>query len=439
MDFQGLTGKVITPSDKEYQFLRLEYNRDINKFPLAIVYCYNNTDVSNAIKWCRKNDISLRIRTGGHNYEGYSTSNGALVVDTTYMNNIEIDEKNDVVKIQAGARLGKVYSELAKKGYAFAGGTCPTVGISGLTLGGGIGLSCRNFGLTTDNLLELEMINAKGAKITANNHENPKLFWACRGAGGGNFGVATSYIFKAQKVNKVTVIELRWDNESREDFVELWQYWLKTADKRISCFAGFNKEGIYLNGFFYGTEAEAKLILKDFLLLPNLLENSYIEYVAFIDAIKAIGAFYDPPNKFKATGRFVYKPLSRKDIRKLVQYIDNSPGTDECFIRLYSLGGAIDEIPNNHTAYYYRKAEYILGITADWKEDNEANEYKNWVEKVFRFVKPLTNGSYVNFPYAELADYGYEYYGKNYYLLKEVKKLYDPTNFFKFQQSIRPY
>jgi hypothetical protein len=438
MNFDGLTGRVITPSDKDYCLLRLEYNRDINKFPLAIVYCYSPMDASNAIKWCRRNQIGLRIRTGGHNYEGYSTDTDVIVIDTSFMNQIEIDSEQDIVKIQAGSRLGSIYLKLAEEGYAFNGGTCPSVGISGLVLGGGIGLSCRNFGLVIDNLLEIQIVNDNGLLITANRQNNPELFWACRGAGGGNFGVVTSYSFRIHKVDKVTLIQLRWDETSRERFLVLWQHWLKTADRRISCFAGFNKEGIYLNGFFYGNKAEAEEILKGFLLLPGLLANSSIAYVPFIYAVRAIGAFYGPPGRFKATGRFVYKTLSENNIKRLVKYVDNSPGEDNCYIRVYSLGGEIKKIPNNYSAYYYRNAKYIIGITSDWEKEDNAKLYKDWVAEVFQYVKPLTYGSYVNFPYAELENYGYAYYGKNYHNLRKIKKTYDPDNIFKFQQSIRP-
>lgn len=438
MDFSGLTGKVVTPYDKEYPFLRLVYNRAISKFPVALVYCYNSFDVANAVKWCRKNNVELRIRTGGHNYEGYSTANGLLVIDTTYMNNVYIDTKKDIVKIQAGTRLWKVYSSLAKEGYAFAGGTCPTVGISGLVLGGGIGLSSRLFGLTCDNLLSFDLVNSNGHTIKANKQINSDLFWACRGAGSGNFGVATNYTFKIHKVNMVTVIQLRWDKTSRREFVELWQGWLRNADKRISCFAGFSKDGIYLNAFFYGYALEAKEILKDFIKLPNLLEESSIKYVPFIEAVKDIGAFYGPPNSFKATGRFVYKSLSRENINKLVDYVDNSPEGAECNIRLYTLGGAIKEIPIDGSAYFYRNASYILGITAEWEKNIKEGLYINWVNQVFNYVEPLTRGSYVNFPYSELKDYGYEYWGKNYCKLREVKSKCDPDNFFRYQQSIEP-
>lgn len=439
MDFSELTGKVVTPYDKEYPFLRLVYNRAINKFPIALVYCYSSFDVSNAIKWCRKNNIEPRIRTGGHNYEGYCTANGVLLIDTTYMNNVYIDTKKDIAKIESGTRLWKVYSSLAKEGYGFAGGTCPTVGISGLVLGGGIGLSSRLFGLTSDNLLSLDLINSKGISIRANKNNNSDLFWACNGAGAGNFGVATSYTFKVYKVSKVTVIQLRWDNKSRSKFMELWQKWLKTADDRISCFAGLNKEGIYLNAFFYGYEYEAEEILKDFLMLPNLLEESSIKYVPFIDAVKDIGSFYGPPNSFKATGRFVYRPLSKENINRLIDYIDNSPEGAICNIRLYSLGGAVKKVPIDATAYFYRNSSYILGITAEWEKDIREGLYINWVNQVFNYVEPLTRGSYVNFPYSELKDYGYEYWGKNYCKLREVKSKYDPDNFFRYQQSIEPY
>lgn len=438
MSFQGLTGKIITPSNKEYDILRLVYNLDINKFPLAIVYCYINVDVSNAINWCMKNHVEPRIRTGGHNYEGYSTATDVLVIDTSYMNKVDIDTKQDIVKIEAGAKLGSIYSKLAEHGYGFDGGTCPSVGISGLVLGGGIGLSCRYFGLVTDNLLEIELVNENGMLITANRSLNSKLFWACRGAGGGNFGIVISYTFKVYKVDKITLIQLRWNETSRENFLDLWQHWLKTAPRKISCFAGFSKGGIYLNGFFYGPKLDAEKILQKFLLLPGLLDNSLIKYIPFIDAVKSIGSFYGPPNRFKSTGRFIYNTLSPKNIKKLVEYVDSSPGKDNCDIRLYSLGGKIKHFPNDYSAYYYRQARYIIGITADWEKDEDADLYKNWVADVFKYVKPLTKGSYVNFPYGELKNYGYAYYGENYQHLKHVKKIYDPNNIFKFQQSIKP-
>lgn len=437
MDYSELSGKVITPIDKEYNTLRKEYNLSINKFPLTLVYCYNSQDVANAIKWSRQYGVEIRIRSGKHNYEGYSTGNGVLVIDTSYMNKIEINTEQNTVKIEAGARLAAIYTKLYQSGYGFPGGTCPTVAISGVVLGGGIGLSSRLHGLATDNLLELQLIDAEGNLLTANKDINPDLFWACRGAGGGNFGVAVSYTFKLFKVEEVTLIQLRWTPECRGQFLDLWQHWLRTADRRISCFAGFNDEEIFLNSFFYGTVEEAKIVLRNFLSLKGLLPESSIKPVPFIDAVMAIASQYDPPNPFKATGRFVYRHLSKDIIRKLVKYVDNTPSKGSGWIRLYSLGGAVSDVANNETAFYFRNAHYIMAITAEWNEEEDASLYKSWVADGFNFIETFTDGSYVNFPYRKLSNYLYKYYGNNVDRLKKVKKLYDPQNIFKFHQSIR--
>ena len=260
MSYEGLTGRVIKPFDPEYMQARLEYNRAIDEYPIAIVFCSDNNDVANAIRWSEKNRIGLRIRSGRHNYEGYSTGTGKLVIDTTPMNGIEVDALDDTVRVQAGTRLRRLYEVLYGYGYAFPGGTCPTVAISGLVLGGGIGLSARYLGLTIDSLVEAEMIDAKGNKLTANYFCNPDLFWALRGAGGGNFGVVTSFKFKLRKkVDKITLIQLEWnDNKpARLEFLKLWQKWLRALDNRISVFGGIYKQGAYFNSFFYGEPEEA--------------------------------------------------------------------------------------------------------------------------------------------------------------------------------------
>lgn len=248
MEYDGLTGKVITPSDPEYPKARQEYNKLINDYPAAIVYCYETQDVTNAVRWARRNCVPLRIRSGGHNYEGYSVGNDVLVIDTTLMNAVKVNEANDTVKVQAGTRLIDLYHILYKHGYAFPGGTCPTVAVSGLVLGGGIGLSMRYLGLTCDSLIEAKMVDAEGNLLTASRQEHPDLFWALRGAGGGNFGVVTSYKFNLKKrVNKITLIQLRWDENkaARFQFLFTWQKWLRNLDRRISAFGGIYKLGAW--------------------------------------------------------------------------------------------------------------------------------------------------------------------------------------------------
>lgn len=441
MEHEGLTGKVIWPFDPEYRIARQEYNRSIDKFPLAIVYCYNTEDIINAVLWSERNKVELRIRSGGHNYEGYSIGTRKLVIDTTFMNCVEIDASDDIVKVQAGTRLQKLYEELYKCGYAFPGGTCPTVAISGLVLGGGIGLSSRYLGLTADSLIQSEIVDATGNVLIANQSCNPDLFWALRGAGGGNFGVVTSYTFELKKkVNKITLIQLVWnDNKpARFKFLSIWQDWLKNLDRRISAFGRTYKQGASMNAFFYGEPEEAEKIIEPFLSIPGITYQN-IEYIDFIDAVNTIGETYPKSEKFRDTGRFMYDHLSKDELCNIIDILDKAPTDYNSFIKVYSLGGAVSDISKNKTAFYYRHANYIMAISSDWEENFEAPINKRWVAKGFKYIKELTCGSYVNFPYGKLKDYEMAYYGQHKDFLQNIKDKYDPNNVFNFPQSIKPW
>jgi hypothetical protein len=440
LEREGLTGKVIWPFDPEYDRARQEYNRDINAYPAVIVYCFNNQDVMNAICWSHKNRVRLRIRSGGHNYNGYSTGNGKLVIDTTLMNHIDIDPAAEVVKVQAGTRLGKLYDDLYQYGYAFPGGTCPTVAIAGLVLGGGIGLSSRYLGLTCDSLVGAEMVNAKGDLLTANRECNPDLFWALRGAGGGNYGVVTSFTFALKKqIDKITLIQLKWDHNkpARLQFLSVWQEWLADLDPRMSAFGRVYQQGVFFFAFFYGLPGDAAEILEPILDISGLTLKS-IEYVDFIEAVNTIAAIYPPSDKFVDTGRFVYRHLTQNELENIIKKLDQAPSAQDSLIKVYSLGGAVSAVNAAHTAFYYRTAQYIMDISSSWEEDVAALINKAWVAKGFAYIKKLTCGSYINFPYRKLTDYLRAYYGEHVKLLRSIKDRYDPCNVFSFPQSIEP-
>ena len=438
MEYNGLTGKVITPNDPGYQKARQEYNKAVNDYPAAIVYCYDNEDVINAVRWARRNHVTLRIRSGGHNYEGYSVGMGVLVIDTSFMNTVKVNISNDTVKVQAGTRLMDLYRILYMYGYTFPGGTCPTVAISGLTLGGGIGLSMRYLGLTCDSLIEAKMVDAGGNLLTASKRENPDLFWALRGAGGGNFGVVTSYKFKLKKVSKITLIQLRWDKNkaARFKFLSVWQDWLKNLDRRASAFGGIYKLGAWINCFFYGGVDEARIIMRPFLSIPGLTLRK-IEYVDFIQAVDAIAATYGGRIAFESPGRFVYKDFSGDGLKDLVGIVNEAPSNNASTIRVYSLGGAVKDVDSKKTAFYYRGAGYIMAISSEWENPEETAINEAWVERGFEYIKNRTKGSYVNFPYNNLKNYELQYYGGNIGRLQKVKVRYDPENVFSFPQSIR--
>ncbi|MDR3594995.1 FAD-dependent oxidoreductase [Clostridium sp.] len=438
--------EIITPNSDKYEQARQEWNRSIQKYPCAIVYCESYKDVSTAIRFACKNNIPLRIRSGGHNYEGYSIANKALIIDVSKLNKIQINYDENTVTIQGGVNNSQLYNFISSKGYPFPGGACPTVGVSGYALGGGWGYSCRYLGLGCDSLVEIKLINYKGNLITADEYVNSDLFWACRGAGGGNFGVIVSMTFKLPpKVGKVTLFEIHCSNESKAiqiEFLNTWQKWIITADPRINMNGGLyntKSDGKYIHcrGLFYGTPDELQSILKPFKSIKGV--DISAEYLSFLAAINKIGSSYPPFEYFKSTGRFVYKCYTLNEIEDIVDIVNQErpAGSILTSANIYGLGGKVSEVNKFDTAFYYRKARYILSIQSVW----ESNEYKpenvEWVNKNFNYIYSITNGSYINFPFFPLPSYEHDYYGQNVNALQCIKCKYDPYNVFMFQQGIK--
>lgn len=445
LSFDGLTGEVVTPCDPRYNELRQEWNRAVQKFPAAIVYCSTKYDVSNAVLWARKNRFAFRIRGGGHNYEGYSTADAALVIDISRLDSLKLDEKNRVLKVGGGVKLEKLYAFVGSKGYPFPGGTCPTVGAAGFALGGGWGLSCRHLGLGCDSLLEVELVNYEGGIVVANSKENSELFWACRGAGGGNFGVVVSLVFRLpEKTGKVTLVELYYPDTPREKqelFLGAWQSWLYNVSEKLTLVASVynsQEEGfaVFCRGIYYGPPEEAREQLRPLTELGGAEVSLF--YLSFLEAVTKIEESYPESEKFKSTGRFVQRDYGPGEISNLVGLIRERPeGSVFAGLTLYTLGGRVAGVSRHDTAFFYRRARYILSIQSIWLDDRFARDNVDWVARKFRYLETVTEGSFVNFPYGGLVDYLEEYYGANAERLRAVKKQYDPYNIFRFPQSIR--
>lgn len=443
-DFEGLTGRVVIQSDPDYGELRQGYNRAIQQYPLILNDCRSVADVSNAVKWARTYDVPLRIRSGGHNYEGYSNGDGVLVIDISMLNRMSLDEQTNLLTVEGGVTNSQVYALVASKGYPFPGGTCPTVGVSGYATGGGWGLSCRWLGLGCDSLEEIELVNFAGDLIQANRQCNADLFWACRGAGGGNFGVVVSMRFRLPpKTERVTLVEidyLRATPERQAAFLETWQGWLEGADPRITLIARvYNSENdglaMLVRGLFYGGPGEARQALGPFLRLAGATDN--IEEMTFLDAVTVLGSHYPPYEKFQAFSRFVTGALNRREIAELVALIrKRPPGSVFAGLSLYALGGRVRQVGMDETAFPYRDAQYILWLETIWEEAPFAEANRRWIGSRFPAIASITKGSYVNFPYDRLPNFLDAYYGAHVPLLKEIKKKYDPLNVFTFPQGI---
>ena len=438
--------EIITPSSNHYNDARQEWNRVIDKSPASIVYCKTYDDVKKAVLFARKNKLKIRVRSGGHNYEGFSIDDHAFVIDISNLSEVQINYENNIVTVQGGASLGQLYNLIGAKSYPFPGGSCPTVSVSGLVLGGGWGYSDRYLGLPCDSLLEVKLINYEGHILTANKDINSDLFWALKGAGGGNFGIVVSLTFKLPpKVDLVTTFNIYYANISRNNqinFLDTWQNWIATTTNKVNMKASvanstYDGSYIYCTGLFYGTPNELMDILSPFMSIEGF-SLSY-ENVSFLQSTEIIGSFYNQYGRFVSYNRFVSKKYSNEELSKLIDIINGQrpEGSQITLLNLYGLGGKIKDIDKSATAFYYRNSDYIISIESDFEDNSYKKDNDKWIEDNSKSIYKITDGSYINFPYYPLENYLYEYYGENSTRLKLINKKYDPLNIFNFQQGIR--
>src|SRR6266516_1440176 len=218
----GLRGEVVLPGASGYEQARLLFNTrfDVVK-PRAVVFCESTADVERTVRWARRHAVRIVPRSGGHSYGGYSTTSG-VIVDVSRLKGVALDRHGHAV-IGAGARLIDVYDHLAQHGRTVPAGSCPTVGIAGLALGGGVGFASRKYGLTCDNLVEATVVLADGTAVVANKRVHPDLYWALRGGGGGNFGIVTRLVFRTHPVSQVATYAIEWPWSDAAKVVQAWQ------------------------------------------------------------------------------------------------------------------------------------------------------------------------------------------------------------------------
>lgn len=448
-----LTGTVILPSDARFEKSRLvsNYYASKNKTPKAIVYCHTVDDVKNAVNWARCQNVSVRIRSGGHSHEGFSTGTDALIIDVSSMKNLTIDKQKNTATIQPGVTGGELYSRLFAEGFTQVGGTCEDVGISGLALTGGMGPMLRREGLTCDTLLSFELVNAEGNLIIANkDNEHKDLFWACCGGGGGNFGVVTSLTLKIFPANKVTWFNLGWDwNQPVDKVITAWQDFFLNGDKRWFSHLDlwsqaypaekFKKQPIKILGVFYGSPEEAKRELQPLLSIGETSEQT-IERVDWIRAIKlfeeSTSVYITDKPEYKSSGAFAMKPLPQSAINLIVDRLKKTT-YPMLNVLMFSLGGKAAEIAPTDTAYFYRNAVSFLVYSDQWLQENEDAAHIKALDELRESLLAYSTGDYIGNPDQNLKDYLTAYYGGNVTRLREVKRKYDPNNLFRHEQSVR--
>ncbi|MGG2065226.1 FAD-binding oxidoreductase [Bacillus sp. S14(2024)] len=437
-----LTGRIVVPGDPQYNFARQEFNTFFNRYPLVIVFAQKTQDVVNAVRWARYRDVPIRIRSGRHNYEGLSVVDAGIVIDVSEMTQMEVNHKQGIATVGTGWRNFVLTKELGSEGLVVPSGVCPTPGIAGVTLGGGHSILSRPWGLTLDHLLELELVDANGCIIRANDNHNSDLFWASRGGGGGNFGICTSFRFRTHQIETVGYAEISWDLQDLKSVLRVWQdYTLPTADKRLTptLFMSLGVQpSLLMQGVFLGSAKELRTLLQPLLRAGTPLKVT-IKDLPWLEAASLIYARQPAtPLPFKSVGPYVYRLLPEKAITTIERFINDPPPYSTTSVFFHGVGGAVAEISNRATAYFYRKALSNVTLFATWSKSEGAAKGIRWVEDLRRALLPFTNGVYVNTPDLSIKKWPKVYYGSNFERLTRVKDKYDPKNVFNFPQSIPP-
>jgi len=442
-------GELIQPADAGYESARKVYNGMIDKRPRLIARCVDVADVMAAVNYGRENGLLTAIRGGGHNGAGLGTCDDGLVIDLSRMKGIRVDPAAKKVRVEAGCVWGDVDHATHAFGMATPCGFISTTGVAGLTLGGGIGYLTRQYGLTIDNLLSVDMVQADGRFVTANSDENADLFWAVRG-GGGNFGVITSFEFRMHPVNMVNFGPTLWPLEQAADVLRAYRRFIVDAPADVS-------------GFFAFLVVPPAPIFPEHLHLKNVCgivwcyTGSIEKTEAALNPMRTLGQpLFDHvgPAPFPVVqsffdGLFVpglqwywradnFTELSDEAIARHVEHGSKIP-TMLSTMHLYPVNGAAQRVGKNDTAYSFREAlfaEVIVGVDAD-----PANSEKitAWCKAYWEALHPYSaGGAYMNFMMDEGQERIQASYRDNYQRLAAIKKKYDPRNFFRVNQNIRP-
>lgn len=440
-----LTGRVIFKGDPGYERARKNWDPHTDRFPKVFVFAQQTKDVANAISWARHNKVPIRPRSGRHALEtNLSQVNGGIVIDVSEMKKIKLNKKSGTVVVETGNRVGRIVDALAKQGFMAPFGDSPTVGIGGITPGGGIGPLQRTIGLISDNLLELEMVDAKGRVIRANKKQNSDLLWATRGGGGGNFGVYTKYKFKVRRAPaKATVFRITWPWAQFEKVVKKWQVWAPNASTKLGSelSVGPKKGGnVSMLGLYLGSKSEALRQLAPILSVGTPTQKT-IEYLPYTQVTKFMLA-PDPvltqrfSNQFSSG--FGRRPFPEKAFKAMREFLEKAEGGTPAGFYFLNWGGAVSRVAPQATAFYWRKADYYVEWNSSWVKPSHAARNIALTRSTRKKLEPYIVGSYINVPDQGITCSGPVYYGKNYARLRKVKAKYDPQNVFNNPQSISP-
>jgi FAD/FMN-containing dehydrogenase len=437
---QTIRGELVFPDDPGYPRARRVWNGMVDRRPAALIYCANPDDVVTAVNFARTRNLVVAVRAGGHNVAGLSVCDAGVVIDVSRMKHIEVDPVRRTARAQAGLSLGEFDAATQSYGLATTMGINADTGIAGLTLGGGFGKLGRKHGLSCDNLTAAEIVTADGRLLRASATENVDLFWAVRG-GGGNFGIVTTFEYRLFPVGPLLMSgSVLYGYDDARGAMRFYHAFASTAPDELSldaalvtepsgerffsisaCYIGSPDEGerILRPLREYGTPAEDRIAL-----------NSYLQIQSAGDSI------------FPRGRRYYWKAQFMREITDdaidllLLRYATAPTGS---LVVFQQVGGAISRIPIAGTPYANRDALYDCFPISIWDDAADDEAHIGWARDLWDAMRPFsTGGVYANNLGDEGTDRVQAAYGENYPRLVAAKNKYDPNNFFRLNQNIRP-
>ncbi|MER6025331.1 FAD-binding oxidoreductase [Streptomyces sp. NPDC001851] len=460
---RDLDGPLIRPGDATWKTAHQLYNTRFDGLkPAAVAYAAHTDDIRTTLAYAHAHNIRVSIRNGGHSYAGYSSGDNRLILDVSRLNRIRVSGGQAVVG--AGSKLIDVYRALAAKGVTIPAGSCPTVGVSGLVLGGGHGVASRAYGLTCDSLTQATLITADGTQVTADAKNHSDLFWALRGAGNGNFGVVTELHFRTHPAPQAVTAYLTWPWAKAAAVLKAWQEWGPSQPDEIwsSLHLAATPGGtptISVACFSLGTYGELQNAVDRLAHAAganatsvSLRRRGYEEAMEIYAGCSSFSTDAQchlpgstpgrsPQGKlgretYAARSDFFDRSLSAAGIQTVLRQISSVRGGGGS-IAFTALGGAVNRVSPTATAFVHRRSRMLAQYIASWGAGASGGSAQSWLTSAHQAMAPYASGAaYQNYTDATLRDWKKAYYGDAVSRLGKVKQQYDPARFFSYAQGL---
>lgn len=438
----ALRGRLLGPGDDEYEAARKIHNGMIDRRPAMIVRCAGVADVIRAVKFARESELLVSVRSGGHGVAGFAVCEGGMMIDLSQMKSVRVDSAACAARADCGATWGDFDDETLAFGLATTGGVARPTGIAGLTLAGGHGYLVRRFGLSCDNLLSVDVVTADGRMLKASATENPDLFWAVRG-GGGNFGIVTSFEYRLHPIDLVLGGLLFCPLTKAAGFLRMYDDLMATAPDELGgatvlgTLPDGTKAAVCIPGWSGPIDEGERLLRPLRAYGPPIADQiGPMPYAA----LQSIVEKFNPRGMRNYWKTHYMNALSDEAIRTLVGYYESVPSPYSHAVVYAIGGGAASRVGDDETAVAYRSMRYALVLISMWEKPTHDECNIRWLQDYWEVMKPFaTGGFYINYETDADADKVKAAYGATKYeRLATIKKKYDPTNFLRFNQNIKP-